>query len=77
MLTPIEKLLSEDEAWQQKCEDLNNANTLSSMVWIAWQMGLWVAHLLLEENLNQHAQRPSQWGSCSKVISEKEYTKRI
>lgn len=79
MLTPIEKLLSEDEAWQQKCEDLNNAHTLSSMVWIAWQMGLWIARLLLEENLNQHAQLPSQWSSCSKcgkVLNSKGFEKR-
>lgn len=65
MLPPIEQWWPEDEAWQQWCAELNSSTSLSAMVWVAWQMGLWVARGLVEAQLQTRAEQPTQWPSCT------------
>jgi len=62
----LEQLCQEKQEWEQRCEQLQSASTLSAMVWIALQMGLFIARLLLEKELENRAQQLLAWGNCSK-----------
>ena len=64
MISPIEQWWPEDESWQQFCASLESATTLSAIVWIAWQMGFWVARKLVEAQLKVRAEAPTQWSEC-------------
>jgi hypothetical protein len=41
------------------------SQTLSQLVLTAWQLGLWFARTLVEQELEARAQRPTVWGTCS------------
>jgi hypothetical protein len=51
--------------WAEGYAALQNAKSLSAMVWNALQMGLIVARLLLEQTLAERAQEPVTWGDCA------------
>jgi hypothetical protein len=40
------------------------SQTLSQLVLTAWQLGLWFARTLVEQELEARAQRPTVWGTC-------------
>jgi hypothetical protein len=65
ILTSIETTLSENSEWQQRCQQLSGAESLSAMVWIALQMGLLLARMLLETELNQRSSKVTEWPACS------------
>jgi hypothetical protein len=66
IITPIETQLSESAEWQQQYQQLQGATTLAELVWIALQMGLWMARLLLESVINGRGQAPQDWPDCPK-----------
>ena len=66
MITPDEKSTALMREWQQMQEKFHHSPTLAALVLAAWQMGMWLARAFVESELNQRAQRPEQWGQCSK-----------
>jgi hypothetical protein len=64
MIPPIEQICSEQPEWQQHCEQLRAASSLSAIVWTALQMGLLLARLIVEQELTWRAHQPMTWGSC-------------
>jgi hypothetical protein len=65
MLPPIEQLLPNDGHWQQLCKMLKAKVTLTTLVLSAWQMGLWLARAIVEQQLTERAQAPTPWPHCS------------
>ena len=65
MQCSIEQLLPNDPNWQQLCEKLKSAIPLTTLVLIAWQMGLWLAKTIVERQLMERAQAPTQWAHCT------------
>jgi hypothetical protein len=65
MLPPIEKLVPENSDWQQLCKTLKTSVLLTAVVLVAWQMGLWIAKAIIEQQLTERAQETMQWGCCS------------
>jgi hypothetical protein len=51
--------------WHQFYEKLQKSTTLASLVLTAWQIGLWFAKTLVEQQLNQRSQQPQAWEHCS------------
>jgi peptidoglycan biosynthesis protein MviN/MurJ (putative lipid II flippase) len=64
ILPSIEALLSERPEWQQHIEHLQSATRLTALVWIALQMGLLFARLVLESVLNERGQAATEWACC-------------
>ncbi len=60
----IEALLPHDPHWQGLCDKLLASSTLAALVLSAWQMGLWVAKVLVEHQLSVRSQTPAQFGNC-------------
>lgn len=50
--------------WQHFYEQLQTSTTLASLVLTAWQIGLWFAKTLVEQQLDERAKRPEVWESC-------------
>ena len=63
-IASLEQLCIHQPEWNQRYEDLQTTQSLSAMVWIALQMGLLVARLLVESTLWDRAQNPVAWGEC-------------
>jgi hypothetical protein len=63
-ITSLEQLCIHQPEWNQRLEELQTAQSLSAMVWIALQMGLLVARLLVESTLLDRAKKPVPWGEC-------------
>lgn len=55
---------SQPVEWQSFYEKLETSTTLASLVLTAWQIGLWFAKILVEQQLNERAKRPDEWGIC-------------
>jgi hypothetical protein len=51
--------------WQDFYEKLQASTTLASLVLTAWQIGLWFAKTLVEQQLNERAKQADGWGICS------------
>jgi len=51
--------------WQDFYEKLQTSTTLASLVLTAWQIGLWFAKTLVEQQLNERAKQLDRWGICS------------
>jgi hypothetical protein len=64
IVTSIEQICPDQEEWLEQCELLSTATSLPAMVWIALQMGLWLARGVLETELNRRAQQPGEWSKC-------------
>jgi hypothetical protein len=65
-LTSIEQICLETADWISQCEKLRNESSLARMVWVAMQMGLWVARLVLEGELTRRAEESMEWSECQK-----------
>jgi hypothetical protein len=64
ILTSIKTIWPENPEWQQRCEQLQGADSLTAMVWIALQMGLLMARMVLEQELNQRSAVATAWPDC-------------
>ncbi len=64
MLTPLPKESSEPLAWSGLLDQLQKSQTLATLVIAAWQMGLHIARILVEQQLNERAQQPTSWDDC-------------
>jgi hypothetical protein len=62
----IEQLFPSDNDWQHLCKKLQVGITLTALVLTAWQMGLWFARAIVEQQLRQRAQSPTFWENCPK-----------
>jgi hypothetical protein len=79
MVTLEEIITPTNLEWQQMQEKLHHNRTLAGLVLAAWQVGLWLAHLLVESELNQRAQQAVEWGRCPKctaTLQSKGYVSR-
>lgn len=54
----------DDRELQPLYEKLQTSLTLASLVLAAWQMGLWFARKLVEQQLQERAQVPQVWSDC-------------
>ena len=66
MISVFEPFCLEQPEWKQYCEQMAAAQQLSGIVWIALQMGLFIARQLVEQELGRRAAQPTVWGDCSK-----------
>ena len=64
MIPLIEQICPEQPEWQQNCEQLRHAVSLSAIVWIALQMGLFLSRLMVEQELARRSEARAAWGSC-------------
>ena len=64
MLALSKPVISELPEWQHFYEELEASTTLASLVLAAWQIGLWFAKTVVEQQLNERANRPDGWGIC-------------
>lgn len=65
MSYPVEQLYADNSDWKQFCQTLRATVTLTDLVLTAWQMGLWIARTIVEQQLIERAQVQAQWGRCS------------
>ena len=65
MLSLIEQRALEDPDWQQLCKAIKSAMPLTTLILTAWQMGLWIARAIVEQQLTERAQVPTQWKCCA------------
>lgn len=61
----IEQIYSDDLDWQKLCQRLQSAVTLTTLILIAWQIGLYIARMLVEQQLNERTQQITSLGHCS------------
>ena len=59
MLPPIEQLCPDDPDWQHLCKTLKIKVMLPTLVLMAWQMGLWLARAIVEQQLQERAAAPT------------------
>lgn len=64
MLSPLETLLPDEPHWQALCRQLESASQLSALVLVAWRMGQWLAHAIVESHLHHRAAAPTLWPNC-------------
>ena len=64
IIASIEQICPDQQEWLEQCNLLATASTLPAMVWIAMQMGLWLARGILEKELKRRAKRIRDWGKC-------------
>jgi hypothetical protein len=69
MIASLELLCQAHPEWEQYCKQMAEAEHLSAMVWVALQMGLFIARRLVEQELGHRAARPTDWGNCPKCDS--------
>lgn len=65
MLAPPSKDCPESLDWLGLLDRLQKSQTLAAIVLSAWHIGLYVARSLVEQQLNDRAQAPTAWGTCS------------
>ena len=65
MLMLVEQLVPDNLDWQRLCKSLQTKVTLPTLVLAAWQMGLWLARVIVEQQLQERASMLIEWGACS------------
>jgi hypothetical protein len=55
IVTSIEQICPLDREWLEQCQCLRGAESLAAMVWVALQMGLWLARGVLEAELKRRS----------------------
>ncbi len=66
MLTLNTQIETDAPTWRAFHEKLQTSVTLASLVLAAWQVGLWFAKTLVEDQLNERAKQPQPWKPCAK-----------
>jgi hypothetical protein len=69
MLTLTKSHTLENLEWQFLSEKLQASETLAKIVLTAWQMGLWLAKILVEQQLAERAHQSTSLGNCAKCGS--------
>jgi hypothetical protein len=64
IVTSIEQICPLDREWLEQCQCLRGAESLAAMVWVALQMGLWLARGVLEAELKRRSNLPVEWPKC-------------
>ena len=64
ILSSIAALCPQSPEWEQRREQFSQAQSLPALVLAAMQVGLLLARILLEEELNERSQQPQQWPDC-------------
>jgi hypothetical protein len=64
MIPSLEQLCQAHPEWQQYWKQMTEAEHLSAMVWVALQMGLFIARRVVEQELGYRAARSTAWGHC-------------
>lgn len=65
MPSSIEQMLPDNREWQQLCKAMKITVSLSAIIITAWKMGLWLAKVIVEQQLQERADTPVAWGTCS------------
>lgn len=65
MIITVEEMLPNSAEWQALCQRLRASITLATLVLMAWQMGMWLAREIICQQLDERAQRLTQWSYCS------------
>ena len=60
----IEDLFPEENAWQHHCDQINQADSFSAIIWCSLQTGLWFARWLAQQQLHKRGTTPTQWPNC-------------
>ena len=63
LATPFDERV-ESQDWSSLLDRLQQSQTLAAIVLAAWQIGLYVARTLVEQQLSERAKRPTAWGAC-------------
>jgi len=66
MIPSVEPFCLDKPEWEQYCKQMAEAKHLSCIVWIALQMGLFIARQLVEGELGHRAAQATVWGNCVK-----------
>lgn len=69
MLTLTKSDAPEKLEWQLLFEKLQASDTLAKIVLTAWQMGLWLAKILVEQQLAEPGHQSVNFGNCAKCGS--------
>jgi hypothetical protein len=64
MTASVPPVFQTHPSWEQYQKDLSEAQHLSGIVWIALQMGLLLARIIVEQELEQRAKGFREWGNC-------------
>lgn len=64
MIAPFNELYPDHAEWQQLCQDLQQALNFSALIWVALQMGLWLARQVAQQELHRRSQQPLAWPQC-------------
>ncbi len=64
MLATLLDLYLHDPDWHQFNARLKSATRLSTVVLVAWQIGLWMARAIVTQQLTDRAQAPTRWEVC-------------
>ncbi len=72
MLTPQQSIELNPLELQQFQEKLHSSVTLASLVLTAWQIGVWFAKTLVEQQLEARAKQAQVWGNCGECGSRLE-----
>ena len=62
LATPFNERV-ESQDWSSLLDRLQQSQTLAAIVIAAWQIGLYVARTLVEQQLNERAKQPTPLGS--------------
>ena len=65
ILASIEGICSQHSEWSEQWAQFKQAKSLPAMVGAVLQIGLLLARMLLEEELNQRAQAVQVWPLCA------------
>lgn len=65
MLALDQSIRPDTSEWQHFYEQLQTSTTLASLVLTAWQIGLWFAKTVVEQQLDERAKRPQVWETCT------------
>ena len=64
----------ETAPWQEQSAAFHSASSLSELVCRVLQLGLMLAHWLLEAELERRAQEPCEWSHCPSLSVRTDYT---
>lgn len=64
MIASVDQLCQAHPEWEQYQQQMAAAEHLSAMIWVALQMGLFIACRLVEQELGGRAAVPVAWGNC-------------
>jgi hypothetical protein len=64
IVASIEQICPDQQEWLEQCELLVKAESLAAIVWVAMQMGLWIARGIVEAELRRRAKVIVEWSKC-------------